>query len=445
MIQSTTPLALVLVTLTIGCSGGSSGSGGTAATLAAAAGSTAATSTGSSSALPTNPASPTPSTPQGWAGAYTGTYQGAGDAGQVLFLAFPDGTLAAWAASSQDPTRRDVLLGGVDSAGRVGAQVGLLGTTFQADLVALQGSYEGAPLTLTRSAGPGSDEVYIGSVINETHGEGGVWSALVSPQGQVTALMAYPRLGHVSERLDGQVDASGQVSLSSVLDTASGAMSNGLAAGRWEARDGSQRGSWHGFRGPRAQSSPASGLAGAYHGTYADDSGADRGRVIVVVYPDRSFLAVAVSEVDPSRADGATGVVASDGSVVSYVTFHGTSFSGNLTTSGRYGGPSQGSFQVARAAAGESIHAGVHLNTTFGVAGVWLAAIDGQGGVAGASAYPSHGQLDGLLGVAQGDTLSGSNPLGDQIQGRAENALSGGSWSSPRTGQAGRWTGFRLP
>ncbi|MEZ6184648.1 MAG: hypothetical protein R3F62_06510 [Planctomycetota bacterium] len=180
---------------------------------------------------------------------------------------------------------------------------------------------------------------------------GGLWSGVVDPGGAVTAIFTYPSLGFVSEVLGGQIDPNGSVSFSGPRDVGQGRFENFLAAGRWSARDGSQVGTWHGSMAPTGQPAPRTGgISGAYVGRYQSTSGVTEAGVLgVVIYPDLSFLAVAISTLDPQRKDVGVGLVGPDGVPVGALTWAGSTVTGgSLLRGGTYdAGDHAGTFDLA--------------------------------------------------------------------------------------------------
>ncbi|MCA8921825.1 MAG: hypothetical protein KDD82_08445 [Planctomycetes bacterium] len=388
-------------------------------------------------------------TPGGQGQGLAGTYVGSFGAGRAVLFAYPDGSVSGWVGSTAQPDRRDAFLGAVSPAGDF-ALLGALGTRLTGDLSGLQASWEQTPIALSRVGVDDQAGVYAGTTLNETYAVGGVWSAIVDPNGDLTAVFSYPTQGFVSDVVVGRADASGAVQFASAADVGSGRFEHGYGAGRWSARDGSQRGSWQGYQAPPGQRTTVSaGIPGAYVGTYRSNAGvADAGQIGVVIYPDFTFFAFAVSTQDPRRRDVAFGVVAPDGSLVGGPLWSGATLaSGNLTQGGTYtGSDSSGSFSVRRAASGE-VYAGTLFNTPLGLPGIWVGLVDGQGRATLLAAYPTLLMLgeSGRGTVAPDGAIQTLSPNGDTSTGRLQNAMGGGTWSSPSTGQFGWWTGFRLP
>ena len=329
------------------------------------------------------------------------------------------------------------------------AQLGLRGSTLSGDLSTASADWDGVAVQLRKLSSADTTHVYAGSTINETLGLGGLWSASVDANGDGVALFAYPTLGFVSEVQSGRVDANGTVNWSGPHDVGQGRLENGLAAGRWTARDGSQQGSWQGSVTPGGQPIPrGNGIAGAWVGRYRSTAGvADEGLLGVVIYPDATFLAVAVSTTDPLRRDVGLGAVAPDGVPTVALTWGGTTVtSGSLIAGGTYQAPDHaGTFDLRRAA-GDELHAGVFVDAAFSLPGTWIAIADGQGGVAGLTAYPTLLAVgDGAWGTLDGNgTLQASTASGDRADGRFEQGMSGGTWVDASGVQRGWWTGFRL-
>ena len=424
-----------------GCGARSSGGGGPVGTTTTAAATSGTTTTGSAS---------------GWSGSYVGRYQGGGDQGLIALLVYPDGSFTGMAVSDSDPTLREVVLGAVAADGTIPPQLGMLGTTYAGSLATLQGTFDFGTFSLTRSQPDDTQGVYAGSTINETYGLGGVWCGVVDGHGQATAVFAYPTLAYVSDALRGQIDAaSGDVQFSGPSDVGQGRFENGLAAGRWSARDGSQVGSWQGQKAPPGlRTAPSVGLTGSYLGRYTStQGGADQGLVGVIVYPDRTFLAVAISEVDPSLSDVGVGVVAPDGTIPFGVAWNGTTVSGNVHRGGSYSNAlSSGTFTLQRTVPGTQagIHSGTLWNQSLSLPALWISLTDAQGTVLALAAYPTLLQLgEGVAGTlsppaagAAQVTLRGRL---DTAQGTVENDMSAGTWVAHDGSQRGTWSGFRVP
>lgn len=200
------------------------------------------------------------------------------------------------------------------------------------------------------------------------------------------------------------------------------------------------------------------GLPGSYLGTYASGSGqVDHGRVGVIVFPDLSFSAIAVSELDEDVRESFQGSLAPDGTVRSVVSYGGTAFTCDLTRlTGSYAGNvSTGTFVLHRAAPGGTAgcYGGTTTNVTLGITGQWMGIVDEQQRLFALYYYPH--PVPYLSEGVQG-TVTPDGAGGHAISaGNASNTITGtgtlvngwisGAWSSPSQGQSGTWTGTRAP
>lgn len=230
-----------------------------------------------------------------------------------------------------------------------------------------------------------------------------------------------------------------------------------LAAG---CGSSSRRGGPAGTTTPGATASTGpQGLPGSYLGSYASGSGqADSGQVGLIVFPDLSFSAIAVSAVDESVRESAQGSLNPDGTIRSIVTWGGTSFTLDLTRlSGTYASNlSTGSFTLRRAPAGGAVgcYFGTTTNLTLGITGQWMGVVDEQDRMFALYYYPHPVPYlsEGVYGTvapdaAGGWTVSASN-TSNAVIGQGSLSAGGwfsGTWDSPSQGQSGTWTGTRNP
>lgn len=199
-------------------------------------------------------------------------------------------------------------------------------------------------------------------------------------------------------------------------------------------------------------------LAGSYLGTYTSTSGlADHGRVGLIVYPDLSFTAIAVSEVDETVRETCQGSLTASGQIQTSVTYEGTVFTLDMTRlEGTYLGQlSEGAFSLHRAAGDPVVgcYVGSTTNVTLGIAGQWMAIVDEQRRLFAVYFYPAPFPYlsEGVQGTVVSDGAGGyalqagnsSNTINGQ--GTLLNGWVNGTWDSPSQGQHGTWTGAIAP
>lgn len=202
------------------------------------------------------------------------------------------------------------------------------------------------------------------------------------------------------------------------------------------------------------------GLPGAYLGSYASGSGTtDSGQIGVVVFPDLSFSAIAVSEVDEEVRESAQGSLNPDGTIRTIVTYGGTTFTLDMQALvGTYASNlSSGTFALRRApqdGTAVGCYFGTTTNVTLGITGQWMGVVDERNRMFALYYYPSPVPYlsEGVYGTvapdgAGGWTVSAGNSS-NTVLGQGTLTSAGwfaGTWDSPSEGQTGTWTGTKHP